>query len=86
MCLRLATSKKCKTRNQAFQFHIGGYAQPYPTLQTITLPIKDKSLNIAVDIAKMLAQVNISETHTIMSPGERAVQLAHLYKDMFVIR
>ena len=78
------TSKICSTRNNAFQFHIGGYMHPNATIQTINLPVKNNSaieINIALD--KFLNGVDLKTTNEIMSPGQHAVKLAKLYQTIF---
>lgn len=80
------TSTKCKTRKNLFQFHIGGYLHPNATLQTITLPAKNKfRIEIKVDIEKLLSQIDLAATNTVMSPGEDAVKISNQYKEIFSI-
>lgn len=79
------TSKVCPTRNNIFQFHIGGYLSPNATLQTITLPAKNKT-EIKVDLEKFLNGIELKNTNEIMSPGEKAVTLAKLYQTIFSIK
>ncbi len=80
-------SKKCTTRNNLFQFHVGGYLPPNGTLQTISLSVMNKSsIEIIVDIEKFLNQIDLTAMNTIMSPGEKAVKLASLYMTIFSIK
>jgi hypothetical protein len=77
-------SKVCTTRNNVFQFHIGGYMNPHVTLQTITLPVKNKTeIDIKIDLEKFLTGIDLKNTNEIMSPGEKAVTLAKLYQTIF---
>lgn len=67
-------STECNTRNNEFQFHIGGYQNELNTIQTIVLPIqKNKSISIGVDIEKILERISLSKQHHIMSPNPEAV-------------
>lgn len=77
-------SKACKTRNNVFQYHIGGYSNPFNTLQTVTVPIKKNSpIEINFDLEKFLSGVGLQTTNEIMSPSEKAMQVAKLYKTVF---
>jgi hypothetical protein len=80
-------SKVCKTRNNAFQFHIGGYSYPNNSLQTVTIPANNTSaLNINFDLEKLLSGIGLQTTNEIMSPCAKAVQVAKLYKTVFEAR
>jgi hypothetical protein len=76
-------SKICKTRNNVFQFHIGGYMHPFNSLQTVTIPATNNSLQINFDLEKFLSGVGLQKTNEIMSPSEKAMQVAKLYKTVF---
>ncbi len=76
-------SKICKTRNNVFQYHIGGYMHPNNSLQTISLPAKGNSIQINFDLEKFLSGVGLQTTNEIMSPSEKAMQVAKLYKTVF---
>lgn len=74
-------SKVCKTRNNIFQYHIGGYNYPNNSLQTITIPNTNGHINF--DIEKFFNGVELQTTNEIMSPGEKAMRVAKLYKSVF---
>lgn len=87
-------STSCKTRKNAFQFHIGGYMKPYYALKKVNINIndnfnnnvnsnRDNEISIQVDVAKLFENINLSETNTIMIPGEKAMQIADLSVKMF---
>lgn len=76
-------SKACKTRNNVFQYHIGGYSFPNNSLQTVTIPVSKTSLNINFDLEKFLSGVGLQTTNEIMSPSEKAMKVAKLYKTVF---
>jgi hypothetical protein len=81
------TSKICATRNNVFQFHIGGYLRPYAAIQTVSLAVKNSAkTEIIVDIEKFLNAVDLKTINEIMSPGEKAVTLAKLYQTIFSIQ
>jgi hypothetical protein len=78
------TSQVCNTRNNAFQFHLGGYAYPNATVQTIEVPLNSRL--ISVDIAEFLNGINLAENNTIMSPGPVAVMLSEKAKHIFKLK
>ena len=70
--------------SKPFQFHIGGYASPYPTVQKIRLKTK-KNLNIAFNVADFLNQLNLVNQNKIMSPGKEAQELSEILSSLFYI-
>lgn len=80
-------SKVCSTRNNIFQFHIGGYLEPFKTIQTVSLPVKNTTkIEIIADIEKFINGIDLRNTNEIMSPGKKAVALAKLYKTIFSLQ
>jgi hypothetical protein len=80
-------SSKCKTRNNEFQFHIGGYVLPCNALQTIMLPIiNPEKINIDLDIAKFLSIINLAEENHIMSPSAKALAMAQNIAKSFSVK
>lgn len=84
------TSPSCKTRKNKFQFHIGGYLEPYYAIRTIEIPI-DKfqnpkgELNLTMDLGKLFSEISLKETNTIMIPGKVAMKMADLFSKIFSI-
>ncbi len=77
----------CKTRNNAFQFHIGGYENGLATLQKIALKINQKlPLEINLDIEKLIEQLNFSTQNEIMQPCKEAVEIANKLPLLFSIQ
>ncbi|MEZ4886019.1 MAG: hypothetical protein R3E32_14890 [Chitinophagales bacterium] len=69
-----------------FQFHIGGYQQPFNALQNIDLEIPDADnieVNIAID--QLLTQVNLAKHYQIMQPSQEAVEMAKWIASIFII-
>lgn len=81
------TARRCKTRKNKFQFHIGGYAQPFYAMRTIEFPVKSSQNEIVLNInsAAFLDEIDLAETNTIMIPGEKGMKLADLSIKMFTI-
>lgn len=61
-----------------FQYHLGGYAAPYATVQQLALAIDRLSSNVlvAIDLQAFLQQHYSTKAQHIMSPGKAAVQLS----------
>jgi hypothetical protein len=77
----------CRTRNNAFQFHIGGYENGLATLQKIALKINQKlPIEINLDIEKLIEQLNFSTQNEIMQPCKEAVEIANKLPLLFSIQ
>ena len=81
------SSPICPTRFNRFQWHIGGYLTPYNTLKEVSLSTQDATnvVNIEVHIDKLLRTFDLSQTHQIMSPNARAVDIADQLSTIFNI-
>jgi hypothetical protein len=79
------TSSSCKTRKNSFNFHIGGYLQPYYALRKIEIPIHklQNQINIAIDLEKFFSEIDLKDTNSVMIPGVKAMELANLSTKMF---
>lgn len=78
-------SKKSTSPHQDFQFHVGGYSKSFSALQTVVLPLKNNQNVILIDILQLLSQIDLNETHSVMSPGEKAMILAHQFQKVFSV-
>jgi hypothetical protein len=79
-------SNACPTRNNFFQYHIGGYLTPYNTLRTVELDILNEEVAIInLDINTFLSDINLTETHSVMSPNEAATAIADIFPKVFTI-
>ncbi len=80
------SSSMCSTRNQQFQYHIGGYQAPYNTLQSVRLPIgKKNNIQILFDLGLLLNKFMASNICNVMSPSKSSVQLSKYIKESFSI-
>jgi len=67
----------CKTNNNQFQFHLGGYRTPYSCLQIINLKVsEEKPLVIILDVEKFIKSIDLAAVNHIMSPSTAAVVLS----------
>ena len=78
-------SSSCKTRKNAFQFHIGGYMKPNYALRTIELKPINSNLEVNVDVSELFKFIKLSENNSIMIPGEKAMELADKAVGMFSV-
>jgi hypothetical protein len=71
-------SNLCQSRNNEFQFHLGGYQAPFNTLQTISFTIHpDQPINIYIDLKLWLSNFDLHQLNHIMSPGSDAMRLSN---------
>jgi len=80
-------SKQCKTRNNEFKFHLGGYQFPENALQTIILDIdRTKQTYIQIDLTKFIEESDLLNSPTIMSPGKETMRISAKLPSMFSIQ
>jgi len=82
------TSSLCATsRNNAFTYHLGGYAVPFASVQTIHLATNHtQQMEIGIDIDEFLENIDMKEQHSIMSPGEKAQALSVIASTIFFVK
>lgn len=79
-------SNLCKTRHNEFQFHLGGYQQPFKCLQTIFVQVKSKgNVVLNMDVAKFFEHLSLSQLNHIMSPSKEAVELSEKISETFSV-
>ena len=79
-------SSSCKNRKNEFQFHIGGYLQPYYSMRKFELNFNsniNENINIGIDLNDFFSNINLSQTNSIMIPGKEAMRLANYITKMF---
>lgn len=80
-------SSLCKTRNNEFQFHLGGYANELNAIQLVEFPLNGKySLQVELDLYRVLTYINLSQENHIMSPSKKAVDVSNKIAKEFVIK
>lgn len=82
------TSAISPAPRHAYTLHLGGYSGTNASLQKIVLPAQLTSQHITIrfDLDKFFNQVDLAGTHTIMSPGARAVELSKTAASCFSAR
>jgi hypothetical protein len=79
-------SSSCTNIKKEFQFHIGGYLPKQNALQKIELEVAEsQNIIINVELDRWLDALSLKETNSIMIPGEKALAMARIYKNMFLI-
>lgn len=80
-------SKVCKTRNNVFQFHVGGYASPYATIQHFKFAItKTANVTIEIPLDDFLEKIDIRKTNEVMSPNAKSTQMANQISEIIRIK
>ncbi len=77
-------SKNAPSRNNEFQFHLGGYQSPYNSLQTVTLNTNGTPhLKIDLHVNQIMDSIDLAKQNHIMSPGGEAVWLSQIVAKAF---
>ncbi len=80
-------SNVCKTRNNEFHFHLGGYGYPFGSIQKIVLNLeRTDSITIKADIATFVKQIDLVNQNNVMIPGDDALKLSRLAASIFSIQ
>ena len=76
-------SSLSSARDKSFQYHLGGYMQPFETVQTIRLDIPFEKKVLKMDISKFLSKVDLATEPRAMSPGAKAKELSKVVSTIF---
>ncbi len=77
-------SNLVNTPSHAFEFHLGGYLNPFQTLQMITIPCNHKDkLSLFINLKQFIESINLTRTNQVMSPNQEAVKLSKLLATCF---
>ncbi len=80
-------SNACITRNNEFEFHLGGYQYPNYNMQKIELSVKDDSnLNVMIDLEKFISAIDLTNHHHIMEPTSNAMMLSNEFSKCFFVQ
>lgn len=81
------TSPVCKTHDNEFSFHLGGYKPNEQTARQIDLhylyPNTSGKIELNIDVSKLLENIDLSNKSNINIPGDEAVQMADLISKIF---
>lgn len=75
-------------KDKSFEFHIGGYLPPFQTVQELNFNVnaQSKNVTIALNIDEWLNKIDLSNSFSMMIPGEKATQLAKELVPIFKIK
>ncbi len=77
-------SNKSNTRNHEVQFHLGGYASPNNSLQTITFNVKNlRDIKLVLDADNIFNNIDLTTQNHIMSPCKEAIKLSKIVAQSF---
>ena len=80
------SSKLCPSRKNQFTFHIGGYQYPNNSIQQVDLQINSKKeIVIDIDVLQLLNKIKLNELYEVMSPNEKAMEMAKKISTVFHI-
>ena len=68
-----------------FEYHLGGYLPPYPTLQTLTFNCEKSEKIVKLDLSQFISSLEIEQCNNVMIPGPNAVELSKLLTKCFKI-
>ncbi len=72
---------------KVFQFHLGGYQNPFNALQELTLKVQSKAiLPIAFDLMPFFQLIDLKNRHHIMQPSSEAVLFSRNLKKCFTLK
>lgn len=73
--------------DKSFEFHIGGYLPPFPTVRSLTLPVvsSDNETRITIELKTLIEHSDLQTYPTIMIPGKAAVAMADMLPSLFKI-
>lgn len=88
-------SPVCKTRKNAFQFHIGGYMQPFYAMRQVVLPLNEhhtpdtlgqvEGFTLKINLSDFFKNIHLATQNSLMIPSKEAMQLADWSVNMFSI-
>jgi hypothetical protein len=86
-CKIEGNASQCPARGGAFEFHLGGYASPFSTIQKIKVNLTGQqsaaTTQINLDLAPFFEQVDWAKKPSIMSPSSEAVRLSKVLAKSF---
>lgn len=82
------TISKPSENKKDFEFHIGGYQQPFPTSRHIDLNLNQLNSNksiIALNLDTLFNSIDWNSSLNVMTPGIKAFELSNLLQKCFSI-
>ncbi len=77
-------SNQSSAKNQAFEFHLGGYEKDNYCLQKLQFSLVNTNrVNLKLDVQQILQEIDVSKTNRILSPCPEAVMLSKIVANSF---
>ena len=76
-------SSACRTRKNAFQYHLGGYLGEYKTQQKLSFYNTSNQFKINISVNEIVNHDALLNTPEVMSPGVLAVKFMQQFKNSF---
>lgn len=74
------------SRNNKFSWHIGGYIEPFYAMREVTLNCNSKGpFNIVIQLDEIFNGIDVAKIYQVMSPNEKAIQIADELPKIFKI-
>lgn len=79
-------SNLCRSRKNVFQFHLGGYKNPYSALRTFNAIISGRSqIDVKMDIQKFMQEADLRKINHMMTTGKESAELSDKLLKIFSI-
>lgn len=76
----------CPARNNKFYWHIGGYLEPFYAMREVSLNCKSNGpFNIVIQLNELFKAIDVAKIYQVMSPNEKAIQIASELPKIFKI-
>jgi len=77
---------KCPSRNNKFYWHIGGYLEPFYAIREVSLNCNSNGpFNVVIQLDELFKAIDIAKIYQVMSPNEKAIQIADELPKIFKI-
>lgn len=74
-------------KNKTFEFHLGGYNDPFLSAQQLILTKKETGIiHIRLQVDHFFNQIDMRNQHHIMSPGKEGVELSKKFSSIFSLK
>jgi hypothetical protein len=76
----------CPSRNNKFNWHIGGYLEPFYAMREIALDCNSNKPNeIVIQLDELFKKIDVSKIYYVMSPNEKAIHIADVLPKIFKV-
>jgi hypothetical protein len=87
-------SPSCKTKDRAFEFHVGGYRSPYNSYRSSQISIpelkieknKTNELVLMIDLSVWFNKLKLAETNHVVEPDNSSMKIADNYIKMISVK